>query len=199
MLTNDADLSVAQPSRLSSCSLDGCLVGQLEILQKKSIFSINHKNVAHGNHIITYMYSSVQGKRPLLGKHPCTAFQGATVAASIQTFGILITNMGQNCKLCLSTHGRLSRTQWYMHRACQVLYGAPCPALADSLSLSLPLPRALFDGQRKKLDAQFKPPRQAFIMCNYCSKSISSDSQRHGGHIIIIIISYFANDHVIIM
>ena len=35
-------------------------------------------------------YCSVLGKRPLPGKHPCTAFQGAAVAASIQTYGILI-------------------------------------------------------------------------------------------------------------
>ena len=33
---------------------------------------------------------SVPGKRPLPGKGPCTAFQGATMAASIQTYGILI-------------------------------------------------------------------------------------------------------------
>ena len=35
-------------------------------------------------------YHSVPGKRSLLGKRPCIAFQGATVAASIQTYGILI-------------------------------------------------------------------------------------------------------------
>ena len=40
--------------------------------------------------IILYYYHSVPGKRPLPGKHPCTTFQGATVAASIQTYGILI-------------------------------------------------------------------------------------------------------------
>ena len=33
---------------------------------------------------------SMPGKRPLPGKRPCTAFQGANVAASIQTYGILI-------------------------------------------------------------------------------------------------------------
>ena len=36
------------------------------------------------------MYRSVLGKCPLPGKRPCTAFQGATVAASIQMYGILI-------------------------------------------------------------------------------------------------------------
>ena len=38
------------------------------------------------------MYRSILGKRPLPGKRPCpcTAFQGATVAASIQMCGILI-------------------------------------------------------------------------------------------------------------
>ena len=36
-------------------------------------------------------YCSILGKRLLPGKHPCTAFQGATVTAfSIQTYGILI-------------------------------------------------------------------------------------------------------------
>ena len=35
-------------------------------------------------------YHGVPGKRPLPGKRPCTAFHGATVAASIQTYGILI-------------------------------------------------------------------------------------------------------------
>ena len=30
-----------------------------------------------------HVETSVLGKHPLLGKHPCTAFQGATVAASI--------------------------------------------------------------------------------------------------------------------
>ena len=38
----------------------------------------------------TIASSSVPGKRPLQGKNPCIAFQGATVAASIQTYGILI-------------------------------------------------------------------------------------------------------------
>ena len=33
-------------------------------------------------------YRSVPGKCPLLGKRPCTTFQGATVAASVQTYGI---------------------------------------------------------------------------------------------------------------
>ena len=37
-----------------------------------------------------YYYRSVPGKRPLPGKHPCTEFQGVTVAASIQTYGIYI-------------------------------------------------------------------------------------------------------------
>ena len=35
-------------------------------------------------------YSSVPVKCQLPGKHPCTTFQGVTVAASIQTYGILI-------------------------------------------------------------------------------------------------------------
>ena len=33
-------------------------------------------------------YRSVLGKRPLLGKRPCTAFHGVNVAASIQMYGI---------------------------------------------------------------------------------------------------------------
>ena len=36
------------------------------------------------------VYHSVLGKRPILGKRPCTAFQGVTIATSIQTYGILI-------------------------------------------------------------------------------------------------------------
>ena len=35
-------------------------------------------------------YRSVPAKPPLPGKHPCTIFQGATVATSIQMYGILI-------------------------------------------------------------------------------------------------------------
>ena len=46
--------------------------------------------------LIIYYYHSVPGKRPLPGKPPCTAFQGATVAASIQTYGILSTHASQN-------------------------------------------------------------------------------------------------------
>ena len=34
------------------------------------------------------MYRSVLGKRSLPGKRPCTTLQGATVAASIQMYGI---------------------------------------------------------------------------------------------------------------
>ena len=36
------------------------------------------------------MYRSVPGKRPLPGKHPYTEFQGVTVAASMQTYGVYI-------------------------------------------------------------------------------------------------------------
>ena len=35
-------------------------------------------------------YRNVPGKRPLPGKRPCAEFQGVTVAASIQTYGIYI-------------------------------------------------------------------------------------------------------------
>ena len=61
------------------------------------------------------------------------------------------------------------------------------PSLPSSLPPFLPLSshpflhRALFDGQRKKLDPSFKPPRQTFVMCGFCSKSIASDSLRQGG------------------
>ena len=37
-----------------------------------------------------YRDCSVPDKQPLPDKRPCTAFQGATVAASIQMYGILI-------------------------------------------------------------------------------------------------------------
>ena len=113
MLINGADLSVAR-SALQALFLQPGWLSSWSTTKKKSIFSINHKGVAHGNHSITYMYSSVPGKRPLvlLGKHQCTAFQGATVAASIQTYGILIA---QNCELRLSAHGRLPGTLWYIY------------------------------------------------------------------------------------
>ena len=39
---------------------------------------------------LQYIYRSVPGKRPLPGKRPCIEFQGVTVAASIQTYGIFI-------------------------------------------------------------------------------------------------------------
>ena len=55
---------------------------------------------------------SVPDKHPLLGKRPCTAFQGVYVAASIQTYGDYIPGKHpwcQNCELCLSTHGCLPR------------------------------------------------------------------------------------------
>ena len=38
-------------------------------------------------YIITGIYCSIPGKRPLLGKRPCTEFQGVNVAASIQMYG----------------------------------------------------------------------------------------------------------------
>lgn len=40
--------------------------------------------------------------------------------------------------------------------------------------------RALFDGERKKLDPSCKPHKQAFLMCSYCSKSIATDTPRNG-------------------
>ena len=55
------------------------------------------------------MYNSVY-YHSILGKRPCTAFQGINVAASIQMYESYIrANVcaGQNCKLCLTTHGRL--------------------------------------------------------------------------------------------
>ena len=36
------------------------------------------------------LYRSVPVKRPLPGKRPCTEFQGVTVSASVQTYGIYI-------------------------------------------------------------------------------------------------------------
>ena len=41
-------------------------------------------------HMHTNNYRSILGKRPLPGKHPHPTFQGVNVAASIQTYGILI-------------------------------------------------------------------------------------------------------------
>ena len=42
------------------------------------------------HYLLGFTIVYVLGKRPLPGKRPCTAFHGATVAASIQTYGILI-------------------------------------------------------------------------------------------------------------
>ena len=62
---------------------------------------------------------SIPGKRPLPGKCPCTTFQGATVAASIQTYKILIPGKpGQNRELCLSAHGLTRDTTVYTLYMC---------------------------------------------------------------------------------
>ena len=60
--------------------------------------------------------TSAPSKRPLPGKCPCTTFGGATIAASVQTYGILIPGK-HPCgpKLCLSTHGHLPGTLRYMY------------------------------------------------------------------------------------
>ena len=75
---------------------------------KRSLF--NCTMVSHQGWLCTYR--SVPGKHPLPGKHPCTPFRGVNVAASIQMYAIY---MGQNRELCLSTHGRLPGTLWYVH------------------------------------------------------------------------------------
>ena len=59
-------------------------------------------------HIHTHVtYCSVPGKRPLSGKHPCTAFQWASA------------HVGQNSELCLSAHGRLPETLQYSYTCVQ--------------------------------------------------------------------------------
>ncbi len=65
---------------------------------------------------------------------------------------------------------------------CFFLVAPPCRAMFNEfVCVCVCCPRALFDGQRKKLDPGFKPAKQAFVMCSFCSKSIASDSLRHGG------------------
>ena len=64
--------------------LSRLFVGVMDV----AIHGCKQKLVLHnlGNTVVS------PGKCPLLGKHPCTCtvLQGATVAASIQTYGILI-------------------------------------------------------------------------------------------------------------
>ena len=55
-----------------------------QIVQGHSLFHWKGEKKISLRFHLTYIYHSVPGKRP------CTAFQGATVAASIQTYGILI-------------------------------------------------------------------------------------------------------------
>ena len=68
------------------------------------------------------IYHSVPGKRPFPGKRPCAEFQGVTVAASIQTYGIYIPGKrpyglkSQVMFTCLSAHGRLPGTLRYIHK-----------------------------------------------------------------------------------
>ena len=51
---------------------------------------MNKFNTIAELHVHACIYRSVPGKRPLPGKRPCTACQGAIVAAYIHTYGILI-------------------------------------------------------------------------------------------------------------
>ena len=48
------------------------------------------KNSSKINPQTTFLYHSVPGKHPLLGKRPCTIFQGVNVATSIQMYTIYI-------------------------------------------------------------------------------------------------------------
>ena len=73
MASSDVPIAPHQLSRIWSCKHD--IVASIIII------------------IIDYggcEYRSVPGKRPLPGKRPCTEFQGVTVAAPIQTYGIYI-------------------------------------------------------------------------------------------------------------
>ena len=54
------------------------------------ILSNTAQNMDMHTHTAAAVYRSVPSKHPLPGKRPCTTFQGATVAASIQMYGILI-------------------------------------------------------------------------------------------------------------
>ena len=65
-------------------------------------------------------YHSVPGKRP------CSTFQGVNVTASIKTYenyilGKVSAHVGQNRELCLSTHGCLPRTLWYVNIVCSLV------------------------------------------------------------------------------
>ena len=64
-------------------------------------------------------YRSVPGKRPLPGKRPCAEFQGITVAASIQTYGIYIPDKhpcGPKSRVMFNRPWALTRdTTVYIH------------------------------------------------------------------------------------
>ena len=77
-------------------------------------------------HIHTHVtYRSVPGKRPLSGKHPCTAFQWASA------------HVGQNRELCLSAHGRLPETLRYSYTCVHTLnmHTLPCVYRAAARAL----------------------------------------------------------------
>ena len=91
--------------------------------------SIKHLNLACPNYVIigdkiiiatdllVYTYCSVPGKHPLPGKCPCAEFQGVTVAASIQTYGIYIPGK----RLCGPKSLVMFKRPWALTRDTTVL------------------------------------------------------------------------------
>ena len=65
-----------------------------------------------------YIYHSVPGKRPLPGKRSCAEFQGVTVAASIQTYGIYIPGK----RPCGPKSRVMFKRPWLLTRDTMVIY-----------------------------------------------------------------------------
>ena len=79
--------------------------------------SLDHLRFASSGHFNSRYYRSV------LGKRPCTAFQGATVAASIQTYRILISGK----RPCGPKSRVVFKRPWVLIRDTMVLIPACVP------------------------------------------------------------------------
>ena len=76
-----------------------------------------HAIIEHNDNLQVWYYcnSSVPGKRPLLGKHPCTALPRNQCTNMWKFFSFWVSpHVGQSCDLCLSAHEQLPWTLRYM-------------------------------------------------------------------------------------
>ena len=79
------------------------------------------------------IYRSVPGKRPPPGKRPCTIFQEATVAPSIQKYGILIPGK-HPCRPKLQV---MFKCPWALTRDTMVYYSPKKPPSHSNLYSSI--------------------------------------------------------------